>query len=309
MENDTIWEHLIKLPELLNEYSSYSYPLLLVLLIASIVIICLHTYRKKKAEEGLGRLVLSFAAVLMFLSLGGFFLKYVGSVSTDKAREDYIASHRAPKDEHWLMVFDFTLPPGNDETKRQLYLARMKNLVATMSEVLLEGLPAEFSQPRVVHMTTGGSPWQEGVGQNNYDKIIKELNAFQLIWGNVLEQGEHAKLFLGVSEQLASDLDAIIPLRDFSFLQDPRREHLFGDGYYRLLGLVTLGLALDTYRQAHSSDGDERKKKFLQAAAQFNKARETVNNRRDDPMLQRNLYSTKVDVMIDTALKEAGLNL
>jgi len=40
---------------------------------------------------------------------------------------------------------------------------------------------------------------------------------------------------------------------------------------------------------------------------QFNKTREIVNNRRDDPILKRNLYSANVDAMIQTARAEVGL--
>lgn len=105
----------------------------------------------------------------------------------------------------------------------------------------------------------------------------------------------------GYPRQLAQDLDTIIPLRDFAFGQDVRREHQFGDGYYRLLGLVTLGMALDTHRQAGQAAGDERRRLFLQAVQQLNKARELVNNRRDDPILQRTLYSAKVDELINVS--------
>lgn len=308
MDNiDKAWDYLTKLPKLLNEYGTYSYPLLGVLLVGGLLILGLHLYRKRRAQEGLTGVVVLFGAALCFLSVGGFFLKGVGAIQERRQRQAFIDDHRVPQGEHWLLVFDFSLPGTLTEQARTEHSSRMKNLVGAMSEVLLEDLPQVFRQPLVVRIATAESPWREGIGQDNFDHVIRELNAFQIMWGNVHEQGDRAKAFLGISAQLARELDTIIPLRDFAFNKDPRREHQFGDGYYRLLGLVTLGLALDTYRQAQEESGEKRKALFLQAVQQLNKAREIVNNRRDDPILNRNLYSPKVDDLIQVALKESGL--
>jgi len=305
-ETDKIWDYLIKLPRLLNEYGTYSYPLLGVLLAAGLLICGIHFYRRKKSSEGLNGAFVLFGAALCFLSLAGFFLKWAGSVQAERARQQFIADHRAPAGEHWLLVFDFSLPPSLDQERRDLYLARMKHMVEAMYEVLHEDLPMEFKPPRVVRIPTAESPWREGIGQDNFDKVIRELNAFEIMWGTVHAEGTQAKAFLGISKQLAQDLDTVIPLRDFSFEEDPRREHQFGDGYYRLLGLVTLGMALDTYRQAQEATGDERKALFIKAVEQMNTARENVINRRDDPILKRNVYSPQVDALIETAMVEAG---
>lgn len=304
---DTAWSYLTKLPQLLNEYSGFSYPLLGVLLVAGALLLGMHLYRKRAQQAGLSAAAVMLGALLLFLSSGGFFLKYVGSVQAERARTAFITDHRVPAGEHWLLVFDFALPANLDAAARQQYLGRMENLVAAMSEVLLEDLPQDFRQPRVVRIPTSSSPWHQGIGQGNFEEVITELNAFEIMWGNVHEQGDQAKAFLGIPRQLAQDLDTIIPLRDFAFGQDVRREHQFGDGYYRLLGLVTLGMALDTHRQAGQAAGDERRRLFLQAVQQLNKARELVNNRRDDPILQRTLYSAKVDELINVSLNEAGL--
>ncbi len=304
---DGAWSYLSKLPQLLNEYSGFSYPLLAVLSVAGILILILHFYRKHGGREGLTVSAVTLGALLLFFSSSGLFLKYVGSMQLERARLAFIAAHRVPQGEHWLLVFDFSLPANLDAAMRAQYLKRMENMVAAMSEVLWEDLPADFKQPRVVRVPTSNSPWQEGVGQDNFDQIIDELNAFEIMWGNVHEEGDQAKAFLGLSRQLAKDIDTLIPLRDFSFTQNPRREHQFGDGYYRLLGLVALGICLDTYHRAQQATGDERRGLYLQALEQFNKARELVNNRRDDPILQRTLYSGKIDALIQLSFTEAGL--
>ena len=304
---DSLWGYLTKFPQLLNQYSAYSYPLLAVLLAAGAALLGTHFFRKRRGQDGLSFMVVLFSGALVFLSISGFFLKSVGSAMDKKQRENFVAEHRAPEGEHWLLVFDFALPTEVDTEAYQRHLTRMENLVAAMSEILLEDLPPEFRQPRVIRAATENSPWSDGIGQNNFDQIIDELNAFEIMWGHVHAAGAHAKVFLGISRQLAHDLDTIIPLRDFALEEDPRIEHQFGEGYYRLLGLVALGMALDTYHQAQNAGGEERKALFLQATQQFNKAREAVTNRRDDPILSRNLYSTKVDELIAHALSEAGL--
>lgn len=304
---DKAWDYLTKLPQLLNQYSGFSYPLLGVLLVGGLLIMSAQIARWRKNRPALPSAALVLGAVLLFLSTGGFILKYVGDVEVNKVHEAFVNDHRVPPGEHWLLVFDFTLPGISDTATQQRYRTRMENLVATMSEVLLEDLPSGFRQPRVVRISTAESPWREGIGQDNFDEVMHELNAFEIMWGSVLEQGDQAKAFLGISSRLADDLDTTIPLRDFALDVNPRREQQFGDGYYRLLGLVTLGMALDTYHQAEDATGDARRRQFLLAAQQFNQARELVNNRRNDPILLRTLYSTNVDVMIQNALNEAGL--
>src|SRR3569832_1537791 len=282
---DKAWDYLTKLPQLLNQYSSFSYPLLTVLLAGGLLIMAVQIVRWRKKQPGLPGTALLFGVALMFLSGSGFFLKYIEDVQIAQARTAFVDSHRVPPGEHWLLVFDFTPPAASDAAAQQRYLTRMESLTAAMSEVLLEDLPSDFRQPRVVRVPTVQSPWPEGVDQENFDQVMRELNAFEIIWGSVREQGDQVKAFLDI----------------------PRRVQQFGDGYYRLLGLVTLGMALDTYHRAGDAAGDARRRQFLLAAQQFNKARELVNNRRHDPLLQRNLYSSKVDVLIRTALNEAGL--
>lgn len=301
------WEYLTKFPQLLNEYATFSYPLLGVLLAAGLLILGAHVFKKYTGKNGLPGAVVVLGSLLCFLSASGFFLKSVGERQAQTKRDAFITSHRAPLGEHWLLIFDFPRSAMPDEQSREQSQRRMKNLVGSLSEVLLEDLPPGFRQPRIVHVAIAQSPWEQGVGQNNFDDVIRELNAFEIMWGNVHEQGDRAKLFLGISTRLARNLDAIIPLRDFAFDEDLRREHQFGDGYYRLLGLVTLGISLDTYHRAQQASGEERKKLFLAAMQQFNKTREIVNNRRDDPILKRNLYSANVDAIIQTARAEVGL--
>jgi hypothetical protein len=180
--------------------------------------------------------------------------------------------------------------------------------VGTLSESLSQGLPSVFRQPRVVRVATAESPWRTvGIGQQNFDEVSRNLNAFEIMWGNVHEQGRQAKAFLGITPGLARDLDQIIPLRDIPLDQDVRREDQFGDGYYRLLGLVTLGMALDSFREAQQAADEKRTILFLRTADQIAKARDAVINRRDDPILSRTLYGAKVTEIYELSIREAGL--
>jgi hypothetical protein len=305
---DEIWGYFTKLPELLNEYGTFSYPLLTVLLAGGVLIVAVHLYRRRSAAGGLPASYLVLGCALTFLSVSGFFLKGMGRIGQERVRQAFIQDHRAPEGEHWLLVFDFTLPPALANGEREGMLNRMELLVATLSEVLIEDLPAGFRQPRVVRVPTAESPWRSGVGQQNFDEVSTALNAFEVMWGNVHPEGRQAKAFLGIPPGLARDLDTIIPLKDFPLDQDPRREHQFGDGYYRLLGLVTLGMALDTYRQAEQAQADARRRLFLGAADQIARARELVSNRRGDPILSRTLYGASVSALLESALAQAGLS-
>ncbi len=305
---DKIWDYFTKLPKLINEYESYSYPLLTVLLVGGLLLVAVHAWRRWHAGQGLPTSYVAFGCILAFLAVSGFFLKGMGRIEEQKLRRGFIERYRVPAGEHWLLVFDFTLPPTLKPEDRSQILNRMDLLVATLSESLTEGLPAAFRQPRVVRIPTSDSPWRAGVGQHNLDEVSRELNAFEIMWGNVHEQGTQAKAFLGLASWVARGLDTVIPLKDMPLDQDPRREHQFGDGYYRLLGLVTLGMALDTYGQAQQARGGERTRLFLRAADQIATAREAVINRRGDPVLSRTLYGPKVTELYASAVKEGGVS-
>lgn len=302
---DKIWDYLSKLPEMLNQYGRYSYALLFVLLIGGLLIGGFHLFRRSRKKPGLSGPVVAFAFALAFLSSGGFFLRWVGSQEQEKSRNALIASLRAPAGEHWLLVFDFSLPPDLDDPARNRLLQRMELLVGGMSEVLLEDLPSDFPQPRVMRIPVDRNPWAEGIDQGNFEQVIRELNAFEIMWGDIHEQGTRAKAFLGLSPQVARDLDRIIPLRDVLLDQDLNRDQRFGDGYYRLLGLVTLGMGLDTFRRGEAAAANERQQLFVLAAAQLAKAQQLVVNKRDDAMLQRTVYSPKVDTLIGIAIRES----
>lgn len=307
---DKILEYLGKLPQLLNEYRNFSYPLLAVLLVGGLIILMVHWYRRHKSQPGLSSFLVGFGAAMIFLSAGGLFLRWAGKVADQKAMKDFIEEYRAPEDEHWLMVVDFYFPSNIDSTLRENHLSRMINLKATISEVLLEDIPSGFAQPRVVRVPREKSPWREGVGDKNFEEVISELNAFEIMWGNVINDGRLVKAFLGLPKGLASYIDntSIIPLKDFALDENPRLELQFSEGYYRLLGLVTLGMALDTLQKAEQASGEDRKRLFLQATQQFNKAREKVNNRRNDDYLQRTVFSDTVSRLVNYSLQEAGLS-
>ncbi|HEY6000590.1 MAG TPA: hypothetical protein VI078_14990 [bacterium] len=313
-EQKQAWEFVKELPQILDQYSNYSYPLLLVLLIGGLLILGIHLYRRNGGAESPSGVMVFLGSALCFLALGGFFLKYVGArqaaLALERARNEFIAKHRAPDGEHWLMVFDFSLPPALSDETRSIYIGRIGRLVDSMNEILLEDLPPVFRQPRAVRVEeTAVSPWQTGVGDENYDEIFKKLNAFEVMWGSVDEQGAQAKAFLGLNSKLApEEMISRIPLRDFPMGEDLRRSQRFDDvSYYRLLGLVTLGMALDTYRRAQEATDESRRGLFLKAVQQMNAARDKVSNRRDDSMLQQSVYSRQVDTLIKSAADEAGV--
>jgi hypothetical protein len=303
-DTDKIWDYLAKLPLLLDQYGKYSYPLLAVLLVGGLLILGIYFYRKRGGGEGLAGPLVGFGVALCFLSLSGFVLKGVAAIQERRQRAAFIKTHTPQPGEHWLLVFDFWVPAKLSDAALAQYESRMQLLVDSMSEIFSGDLPQEFRQPVVRRVRMAESPWG-AVNADNYARVIQEVKGFEVMWGNVY--GDQAKTYLGISDQLTGkDLENSVFLRDFDFNENPRRDNQFGDGYYRVLGLVTLGMALDTYRKAEQAAGEERKALFLRAVQQFNKAREAVNNRRDDPSL-KHLYSGNVDSLIQTALKESGL--
>lgn len=306
--DNNIWDAIGRLPLLLHEYSGFSYPVLILLFIGGAILLAVLLWRKSTGDSRSPLQLLALGGLLMFLSASGFILKWYGGVEAQRLQQAFIAQHRAPDDEHWLLIFDFSLPSDLDEQQRAQQLDRMNVLVSSITEVLLESMPTEFAQPRVVHIPTGQSPWQAGIGPENFDDVIQALNAFEVMWGNIHNDGRQAKAFLGISRQLAHDFDTMIPLKDFSLNEDLRRELQVGDGYYRLLGLVTMGMALDTYQRASQASGEERKALMLKAVEQLTQARARVSNKRDDPVLKRNLFSPRVDTLIDQALADAGIS-
>ena len=50
---DKVADYLVKFPELLVQYSAFSFPLLIILLIAGLIIIGLHLFKKKRTNKGL----------------------------------------------------------------------------------------------------------------------------------------------------------------------------------------------------------------------------------------------------------------
>src|SRR5262249_18098152 len=281
---DKLLDLLGKFPDLLNQYGGLPYPVLAVLLVPGLAIVGWVLFKRK---EGLSAPAIVTGVMLIVLSASSFLLKKAAEAAEERAKQAYYKKYRAPTGEHRLIVSDFSFPGPANEVQG----ARMKMLVFAISEVLLEDIPDGFPKPRVVQAPKEGSPWREGIGPNNYDEVIRELNAFELIWGEVHEGGKLAKIFLGLSQKIAEEFDKVVPLKDFPFEDNPRLKHQFGDGYYRLLGLVTLGLVLDTYQRATQASGDQRKALFLKASEQLRQARARLNNNRNDTILKRNLFN------------------
>jgi hypothetical protein len=304
----SVWDYFNKIPALLNEYGGLSKPLLLFLLVSGALYVGVLLWLRfgKKQPVAAAQWVLSIG--IAFLSVGGLYLKEMGSREQAQAYADFIKSHRIAPGNVGILVFDFNLPPDADQLRRAKLLGHMPLLVHTITDVLLDDLPDGFSMPVVIGVPFQGSPWQE-VTQQNFSDIIGQLNALEILWGAIYssQARDMAKVSLGVRSYPSHQLDAVIPLEDVLLEEDPRAEHQFGEGRFQLLGAVALGIALQTYDNAERATGDERRRLLLQTAQQITKAREALNNRRTDPALKRTLYSAQVTELLTNVLKEAGV--
>ena len=310
---DKLADYLVKFPELLVKYSAYSFPLLGLLLLTGLIIVGAHFLKKKRSNEGLSATLVLFGSALILLSCSGFVLKIYGERAEQKARQQqeaaFISQYRAPGDQYRLLVFDFSLPDGLTAEEQTRYRNKMKPLEDAISIGLLESLPAPFrKQPRVTRVPANKSPWKGGVGQTNFEMVQNKLNAFEIIWGHMLPGGDKANAYLGVKKQIAGSLDTLIPIPDINLSNDPSLNLQFGDGRYRLLGLITLGMALDTYRQGAGATGEQRRLLFITAVEQINAVRSAAVSLKDDPILKRTLYGPDVDAMLQNARKEGGLD-
>jgi len=307
-EPEKLLSWIRELPVLLNEYAGYSYPLLGLVVVGAVLIVVIHLLRRARGREGLSGAWIAVGALLGFVAVGGFVLKYHGEREIQNRLAQFIAEHRVEEGEPpHVMVFDFNIPATADAPSRNLHDARMEQFVSVVARQLFEDLPPNFRQPRVVRILTSDSPWKDGLSQGNFDDVLTELNALEVVWGSVLAEGDEAEAFLGLSEVADPDLDRVIPLSTWPLAEDPFRENEFGKGRYRILGLVTLGMALETYRRAEQATGEDRRRLFLEAHDQLIGVRRAVNNLRDDPTLGRTVYSARVTRMIDNALAETEL--
>lgn len=305
--SETFWSSITGSSPLLNDYSSFSYLFLgIPLIVGAAILVGMHVMRRIQGDEGLARGAVVAASGVLILAFGLFAASVFTLFSSERTRTDFIAHHQPPPGEHWLQVFDFTLPADWSEERRQRYQELTGDLVAAMSEVLSEDLPSEFGPSRVLHIRDDENPWRDPVDEKNFAAVMDELHASQIMWGKIGQRDNVLTAFLGISPRIANGLDTVVPLYGFSLSDNPRLDQQFGDAYYHLLGLVSLGIALDNYQRAQQSAGEERRRLFLLAAQQFIGARELANNRRNDTVLQKTLYSSQVDDMLDDALNQSG---
>ena len=303
------WDFVSKLPLVLLQYEAYSKWLLLFLLAAGAVglsALLVMKYVLKQHEQPTPYWIGSI--FLVFLSVGGLYLKEMAHRDLREAHNTFIHTHRFAAGQPGFVVFDFNVPPDADANRRKRLLGHMPLLVHTVSDVLVEDLPEEFAVPRVLSVSAVGGPWPE-VNQQNFVDIIERLNAVDVMWGAIYsnQSRDMAKVSLGMRAQPQHGLDAVIPLSDVLLDEDPRAGNQFGEGRFHLLGAVTLAIALQTYESAQRATDPERKPLFLKAAQQITKAREALNSRSGDAALRRTLYSEKVTALRANALKEAGV--
>ena len=312
---DDVWNIFDRLPLLLQQYSAHSYVLLFLLGLAGVTLLVIHLRRKREAGAGLSGLWVAAAGGLLFLSISGAVLKYAYTLSeqrrVEQAVAQYLETHRVDADEHWIIVIDFAGHISNrDDEAREIHLAKMQSLVAGLKEVLLEDIPEGFSEARVKLVPTDQSPWQQGVDDNNVDEVLDRLNSDELMWGVLQEDSLHGKAFLALSSQLSQlagqGLSRQAPLHDLDLNSDLRRDFQFNrDGYSRLMGLVMLGMALETVDRARQAQGPERRNEFLKASKQLTAMRKKVASARDDAILKRTVYSGLIDDLIAECEREA----
>ncbi len=305
---DKAWDFFSKIPALLLQYEAYPKWLLLILLVGGVLGLGVLLILKLKTTQSPPAAQWLLCAGLAFFSSGALWLQKVAHDEKLKANAEFVKAHRFAANKAGIVVFEFNLPPEADANRRAKLLGHMPLLVHTVSDVLSDDLPEEFSMPLVLSVPALGSPWSE-VTQGNFADVIQQLNALQIMWGAIynIQTQDMAKVSLGIRTDPLHQLDAVIPLRDVLLEENPRAEHQFGDGRFQLLGAVTLAIALQTYHDARLASGDRRKTLFLTAARQIAKARETLNSRSADPALRRTLYSSRVSELLADALKEAGV--
>lgn len=312
---DDFWNFLDRMPVLLQQYSAHSYVLLLLLGLAGVILLVLHTRKKKTSGEGLSMLWVMAGSALLFLSVSGAILKYSYGVTAVRQDEEALArffeTYRVDDKEHWVIVIGFA---GHMASPDAEYLdshhAKMQSLVAGIKEVLLEDIPEGFSEPKVKLVPTEQSPWQKGVNDKNFDEVIEKLNGDELMWGVIHEDSLRGKAFLALSSQLSGQagqgMSRQAPLHDLDLNSDLRRDFQFNrDGYSRLMGMVMLGMALETVERARQAQGVERRNEFLRASKQLTAMRKKVASARDDAILKKTVYSSLIDDLIVECEREA----
>ncbi|MCW8945730.1 MAG: hypothetical protein OQL27_13245 [Sedimenticola sp.] len=312
---DDFWGFLDRMPVLLQQYSTHSYVLLTLLGAAGAILLGWHIFKKKSSGEGLSTLMFAAGGMLLFLSISGAILKF--SVEVGEQRQGaaaiarFLEDHRVNDDEHWVIVVDFTGSIANTgDEAHTINQDKMKLFVAGIKEVLLDDIPEAFSQPRVKLIPTQDSPWNKGVDDNNFDEVIDQLNGDELMWGIVQKESMSGKAFLALSAQLGNtagqDLGRQAPLHDLDFNSDLRRDFQFNrGGYSRLIGMVMLGMSLETVQRAQQAQGEDRRKEFLKASKQLTAMRKKVSGSRDDPILKRTVFGSQVDDLITLSEQEA----
>jgi hypothetical protein len=312
---DDFWGFLDRMPILLQQYSTHSYVLLALLGIAGAILLGWHILKKKSSGQGLSTLMFAAGGTLLFLSVSGAILKF--SIELGEQRQGkaaiarFLEDHRVNENEHWVIVVDFTGAMANISPEiRGNHQTKMKLFVAGIKEVLLEDIPEDFTQPFIKLIPTQNSPWNNGVDDNNFDEVIEKLNGDELMWGVIQEESMNGKAFLALSEQLGitagRDLGRQAPLNDLNFNSDLRRDFQFDrGGYSRLIGMVMLGMALETVQRAQQTQGEQRRKEFLNASKQLTAMRKKVSGSRDDPILKRTVFGKQVDDLIKRCEQEA----
>ncbi len=296
------WEYLKKLPELLNEWGSYSYALLGALLFIGVA--CVVVYKRFAPNESRPATLFYLGVFVIVLGIGGLAIKVTGHIAQIRAQKAWLATHRSRTGEHRLVVSNLYCLSGDETTLEKA----AHEFASTLARLVGEDLPASIPPPLVVpiNFSEQPSPWKTGVRQENYRDILEKLSVFQILWGDIDTSKSIARTFLGIPPDVEKLVDVIVPLKELPIKDDPRSELQFGEAYNRLLGYVALGVVLQTMHEAEAASGDERKRLFLLAGQQLRDMQARLVNGKDDPVLQRNLYE-RGDKIIAQSLVEAGV--
>ncbi len=294
------WEYLTKLPELLQAWGSYSWALLVALAWVGVGLIVVFTRRGAKrwsVEVITGVLVLLMAA-------GGVVLKAMGAAAQRREQQQWIVQNKSHPGERRVVVSNFfrlgAATGTGDETA-------VHEFVSLLAGVVGEDLPDSIPPPLIVYVDffEKPSPWRTGIDQANFGDVLQRLGVLEIVWGDLDETRGVARTFLGILPDAETQVDSWIPLRELPVRADPGLPTV-GEGYYRLLGHVALGVALQTLRDARAATGEERKRLLLLASQQILEAQRKLVNAKDDPVLKRNLYDRGSHLVTD-CLAEAGV--
>lgn len=295
------WGYLTKLPEALETWGAYSWALLAALAVVGLGLVVVFSRRRASRWS----VPVIAGALVVLMAGGGVVLKAAGAAAQRQAERAWIARQQARPGERRVVVSNLVRLGSADAAADE---AAARELVSWLAGIVGEDLPACIPTPMIVHVDFHArpSPWPTGIDQANFGDVLQRLGAVEIVWGDLDEARGMANTFLGILPRGGAEVDAWVPIRDLPLHAQPGAPVL-GDGYYRLLGHVALGIAVQTLRDARAATGEERKRLLLLASQQILEAQRKFVSGKRDPVLFRNLYD-RGDRLVAESLAEAGVS-